>query len=328
MTKSEAQLRNEEEVKRLLNERGYSPSLSKKQAARAFDDFSIKPILIVLFLFLISIGVYGWLSTQNKPYKKRYSDIQEDNYTTTYNDREYISFNSCLDSIDDSEISTDDDEFWDKLINKYEQTIACYERYPSVASLSMKNEYQNRLDEIRAYSEESSRTEAENERIYQETLARNQAEYERKKAELDAETDRLFENYDKQRAERDEQYRQEQEERDRQAAAAEAQRQRQEQAAKARCDEYKATYGEKTASEIAESDPEVVGAKDAWARAQKKIRGCTGGNIVLKQSQRDRCNSYRSNEIATAESYHATYLSVLRAKTNYYINLKNSSCNY
>lgn len=274
--KSEAQLKNEVEVKRILEERGYSPASSKKRVAKTFGkSFSLKPLITVLAVTVLLAG--GWMYLQN-------NSLNNSSRTTSdgmvFTDGEWLS---------DSQMNPENTEANDM-------------------------EYQ--------YSQ------AENDEQYQEALAKNKAEYERKKAELDAETSQKLKAFDQQREERNAQYAAEQAERERRAAAIEAQQQQREQVAKAKCDDYKATYGDKTAAEIAEADSEVIKAKYNWTQAQKKVRSCTGGNIVYNASQREQCNLYRNQELQTAESHWLTYTNLLQQKTVYYGNLKIDSCGY
>ena len=330
--KSEAQIRNEEEVKRILKERGYNSTLSKKQVSRTFGSgLTIAPFIAVVSV--IAIVISGWFLLQNILPEISQDKIETSN--TSYSDselgQEYMNFSSCLSSIDSSEISLDDADFWNKYIERYEQTISCYDKYPSVASSTEKIDLQNKLSEFKENSKKAEANDAE----YKANIAKIDAELEKNLAKVKEESDawekelqRRTQERQKQRAELDAEYSRQQEERERRAAEAEAQRQQQEQAAQAKCDDYISKYGDKTAQEIAEADSEVKRAKYDWTSAQKKIRNCSGGNIVYNQSQRELCNSYRDQEVQTAESLHSAYTNLLQQKTSYYRSLKISSCGY
>lgn len=232
--KSDAQIKNEEEVQRILRERGYSSKSSKKQVAKTFGkSFSLKPLIILVLIVAVAVG--GWFFLKDSDLFKNQGSNPTDNKILSQEiNQDYIDFQSCIDSIDKSEIPLDDADFWNKHITRYENTISCYEKYPSVANISEKNDIQSKLDncierskQADANNEEYRRTEVENEKKYQEALARNQSEYERKTAELDAETEKKLEEYDRQRDERNAQYAKEKAERE---------------AKQARCDSFKAQY--------------------------------------------------------------------------------------
>ena len=328
--KSEAQVKNEEAVRRIIQERGYSLATNKKQVTKTFGrSFSIKPFITGFITVGLLFG--GWMYLRENLFGDKQHEGQFSEITTTKDDQEISGFYACLGEVDASEINLDDVEFWRKHIDRYEQTIACYDKYPSVGSLSEKNKLQTTLAEFQENAKQADANDVE----YRANMARIDVELEQNLARIkeeskawDTEISRRVQERQAQSAERQAEYARQQEERERQAAAAEAQRQQQEQAAKAKCDEYLAMYGDKTPAEIAESDSEVVNAKYRWTQAQKKIRDCVGGNTVPNQSQRELCNSYRDQELQAAESYYSTYINLLQQKTNHYRNLKINACGH
>ncbi|MGI6612432.1 MAG: hypothetical protein ACOX0Z_02570 [Candidatus Nanosyncoccaceae bacterium] len=326
--KSEAQIRNEEEVRRILEQRGYSTTASKKQTKKVLSNGFPFGIFFKSFL-AVGLLVGGWMLLQNNSFENKQSDGFSSEAMSAKSSEELTGFRDCLMAIDTSEIALDDSEFWSKYVSRYEQTISCYDKYPSVSSSSDKAELENKLARLKENLRSSEANDAEyraNINKIDNELAQNLAKIKKDSEDWEAELLKRTEERRAQSAERDAQYTKEQAERDRQVTTAEAQRQQQEQVAKAKCDEYKTKYGEKTASEIAESDPEVVRAKHDWTNTLKKVRSCTGGNVVYNQSQRELCNSYRNQEAQEAEAYRATYDSVLQQKTTYYRNLRISSC--
>lgn len=324
--KNEAQLRNEAEVRRVLEERGYNSASSKKKVKKYFNrGFSVGPF--IYGSILIGIVILGFFFFKDKLFGvKPNSDLNDDSMVVEV-DSNLTAFRECLDSIDFSEIAIDDIDFWNKHISRHEQAISCYDSYPSVSDLAEKNKLQDELAELKANSEKAEANDI-NYRMsmaqIDAELAENLARIREESAKWDQELSRSTQERQARSEELEAEYARQQQLREQQTAAAEAERQRQEQVAKAKCDEYKAMYGEKTANEIAESDSEVVRAKYAWTQAQKKIRSCNYGT----QPQRDLCNSYRDGEVQAAESYHATYVNILQQKVTYYINLKLNSCGY
>ena len=330
MPKTEAQIRNEEEVRRIMEERGYSPASNKKKVRNTFgSNFSFKPFIVGFLAIGLLIG--GGVLLQNNPFESRQNNSSANEKASSKNDEELAEFQACLGAIDTSEIALDDAEFWNKHISRYEQTLSCYDNHPSVADPSKKTELQNQLAEL----QNSSKLAEVNDATYRANMAQIDAELEQNLAKIKEESDawdaELLRRVQERQAQSDErraQYAREQAEREQQAAVIEAQRQQEQEAKKAKCNDYKSRYGEKSAAEIAESDPEVTRAKHNWVDAQKKIRDCSGGNKVYNQSQRELRNSYRDQEVQTAELLHSAYANLLQQKTVYYRNLKNESCDY
>jgi len=327
--KSAAQLKNEAEVQRILKERGYSSSApSHKQ----HKHFSITPFILMAIIAGLAYGgwhIYEQISQQEQSTIAKNETEDEAGGQTIGS--EYSSYLTCLRNADQSEIAIDDPQFWEKYISQYEQQLACHNDYPTASDPTLKQT----LEENLAQAKENLSQANVNDAKYRQAMAEldrqaqeRQAKYEQEKRELDAATAQKLQEYDKQRAERDAQYEAQRVEQERQTAASEAQRQANEQAAKAKCDEYKTLYGDKTAQELAEADPEVTGAKASWQQAQKKVRSCTNGNVVSTQAQRERCNAYRDQELATANAYYSTYLNTLSQKVGYYTSLRINSCGY
>lgn len=339
--KSEAQLKNEAEVKRILAERGYSSANNKKKVNKAFGrSFSLKPFFIGLFL--IAIIIYGALLLRDNPFFDNGQSRQSNIATNVTIDQEYSDFQACLGSINNSDISIDDSEFWQKYIARYEQTIACYDRYSSVASSIEKSNLQEKLAEFRQNSaqaelnnEEYRRAVAESEREYQESIAKSQAEYERRKVEIDAESIKKSEERSAQRAELERQIAETEAEIERQRqqiTASEARRQQEEQNTKAKCDNYLAIYGDRTAAELAEEDPEVRSAKNVLNQKSKAYTSAYNSlyksNVVLTESQRAPLREKYNSAKAELDSAEYSYKTLLNQKTTYYSNLKYNACGY
>lgn len=331
MSKTEAQIKSEEEVRRIMEERGYFPASNKKKVEEVFgNNFPFRPF-IVGFL-VIGFLVSGGILLQNNPSAENKQDDNSVNeFTSSKNDKELAEFQTCLSSIDTSEITLDDVEFWNKHINRYKQTIFCYDNYPSVADSFEKVKLQDQITKL----QNNSKSAEANYTTYRANIAQIDAELARNLAEIkkrgdawDTELSKRVQDRQVQNDERNAQYAKEQVAREQQSTALEAQRQQEQAAKKAKCDNYKSTYGEKMATEIAEADSEVIRVKHNWTKAQRKIKNCKGGNIVYNQSSRELCNSYRDQEVQVAESLYSIYTSLLQQKTIYYRNLKNEACNY
>ena len=229
MPKTEAQIRNEEEVRRIMEERGYSSISNKKKVKKAFgNNFPFKPF-IVGFL-VIGFLVSGGIILQNNPFGNEQRDSSIDEATSSKNNEELAEFQACLGAIDTSEIALDDVEFWNKHISRYEQTLSCYDNHPSVVDSSKKTELQNQLAEL----QNSSKSVEANDATYRANMAQIDAELEQNLAKIKEEGDawdvELLKKVQARQAQSDErstQYAKEQAERE---------------AKQARCDAFKAQY--------------------------------------------------------------------------------------
>ncbi len=330
--KSEAQLRNEAEVKRILEERGYSSTSSKKATEKALKNkgFSFKQFLVGFVAMAILIAGGGWAYFQfftHKDHSEPEETTSIKHYYDDEDDADFIGFENCLNAVDESEVSLDDPEFWNKYIGRYESMISCYDQYPGIGSDFDKKKLEETLAEYRGYRDQASANEAD----YQAKMEQIEVERQKRLAEIEANAAAWDAELAERTKEREvesmrlqEEWAQQQAEYEKQQADAEAARLQKEQAAKERCDNYLATYGEKTAEELADADSEVVRAKYNWTQAQKKIRNCSGYSSM---NQSEKCRAYQEEEQATADSLLNTYLNTRIDKISYYMHLRTEACN-
>lgn len=229
MPKAEAQIRNEEEVRRIMEERGYSSISSKKKVKKAFgNNFPFKPF-IVGFL-VIGFLVSGGILLQNNLFGNEQRDSSIDEATSSKNNEELAEFQACLGAIDTSEIALDDVEFWNKYISRYEQTLSCYDNHPSVADPSKKTELQNQLAEL----QNNLKSVEANDATYRANMAQIDAELEQNLAKIKEEGD----TWDAELSKRVQERQAQSDERSAQYAKEQAER----EAKQAKCDAFKAQY--------------------------------------------------------------------------------------
>ena len=317
--KSEAQIKNEEEVKRVLKERGYSSSFNKRQVAEKFGgNFSIKSILAVVAILIIG-GAVGWFFLQN-------NISGNDDSKKSVSNQELEGFQACLDAIDNSEISADDDNFWNKIITRYEQTISCYDKYPTVASVTEKNDLQNKLDEYREKSKQENANDieyrestAKSEKTYQESIINSKSEYEKEVTTTNTEQNNNKNSQSNtgqttinNTTETNE----------------EAQKQEQERAAKEKCDNYLATYGNSTPEELARNDSDVASKYNTWQNWLRQAQEVEGVQFTYQmcQSYWNRGRTCPSQYAGKAQEAEAEYNQILEQRIEYYRNLRVSSC--
>lgn len=137
---SEAQKRNEDEVRKIMEQRGYNTKAYKKQQKKNYRDFSLIPKIFVAMLLLAGVACAVVFFVLNPP---KESKITEDfhNFETAAsrsNEDETAVFHECLDAAGKDHPDYDDPQFYDKLIAEYNNKIACYDSHPNVASSTEK----------------------------------------------------------------------------------------------------------------------------------------------------------------------------------------------
>ncbi|MDO4508040.1 MAG: hypothetical protein Q4B65_01500 [Candidatus Saccharibacteria bacterium] len=115
MSKSQAQIENEQEVRRIMKERGYTPSNSlfddtkpKEQKTKHGSSFKI---FISLFA-IIGLSIGGIFVFRNIEEKRLYQ-LNTCIYQTTESDNE----------------TSENDDYYTKKMAKYETQIQCYEKH-------------------------------------------------------------------------------------------------------------------------------------------------------------------------------------------------------
>ena len=108
-----------------------------------------------------------------------------DEVVSSKGNKEFAEFQACLGAVDMSEIALDDAGFWNKHISRYEQTLSCYDNYPSVANLSERVELQNQLTELQ---NSSSLAEA-NDVTYRANMTQIDVKLEQNLAKIKEESD-------------------------------------------------------------------------------------------------------------------------------------------
>ena len=342
MPKTEAQIRNEEEVRRIMEERGYSPASNKKKVRKTFgNNFPFKPF--ISGFLIIGFLITGGIILQNNPLNNNNNEQDSNSIgenTPSVSDRELEEFQACLGSIDTSEINLDDVEFWNKHISRYEQILSCYDNYPSVANPSKKAQIQNQLTEL----QNNSKAAEANETAYQEKIAQINAEYQASMAQIDAELEQnlakikeegdawdaeLLRRVQERQAQReaiDADNKKKQDEYDAQQKAKKEAEEQAKQEKIARC----ATYVGKTKEELADNDSDVKNAKNIYNNASsaynKAFNNYKAALNVSNQSLRNTRKAAMDEAKSTMDTAQSNYNNIRNSKLSYYSRIL-SSCN-
>ncbi len=139
--KSEAQRRNENEVRRIMEQRGYDTAAHKKQQKNIFRDHLVIPKIIIGILLIGGVACGVFFVFSNIENSKNSGDLHTDkdaskdisNDMTAGTDADNGSFFQCYDAIEEKNIDINDAAFWDKTISYYKAIINCYDMYPDSA---------------------------------------------------------------------------------------------------------------------------------------------------------------------------------------------------
>lgn len=328
MSKTEAQIRNEEEVRRIMEERGYSSASSKKKVKKAFgNSFPFKPFIVGFLVVGLLIG--GGILLQNNPFENKQDDNSINEVASSKSDKELAEFQACLGSIDTSEIALDDMEFWSKHISRYEQAISCYDSYPSVADSSEKTELQNQLAEL----QNNSKSAEANDATYRANMTQIDAELEQNLAKIKEEGDawdtELLRRVQERQAQREAIDADNKKKQDKYDAQQKAKKEAEEQAKQekiARC----VTYVGKTKEELADNDSDVKNAKNTYNNASsaynKAFNDYKAALNVSNQSLRDTRKAAMDEAKSTMDAAQSNYNNIRNSKLSYYSQIL-SSCN-
>lgn len=246
---------------------------------------SLKPIMIAI---LAVIGLFGGvaaiLSTSKRPTKEtamedsgnEVSDIQ-------------VQLNSCLRAAQ-ADVEAGDPEFFQKLGTSYKAQIDCYNQYdnsnPTKKGLEEKlNNVEIAMQKARANAAEYDRLAAQINEEHRQYVAALDVEA----ARHDDETRRRLEEDAEAAAKRQAELEAERARREAELAANQAAIAKAEQEKVARCNEYKAQYGDKSAEELARTDTSVVQAYNTWQDYAQKAEEYRNSGVVLSQAQ---CQNY------------------------------------
>lgn len=345
MEKSEAQLRQEEEIRRIKEERGWDTKEYQKaleKVSRSPKIFKIMSVVLAVAVSVVAIlmkdditSFIGSIFRSNEPEKIEQKDLQ----------KQMSDFNECLKDIEIPEI--DEPNFYEDLISKYEETISCYVTHPDVSNQSEKTTLEQELEAIKIAAsqnvseEEKQQVILESNTKYQEAITRIDKEYQEKLVEIDAEsakndaeTKSWLDNYDKERAEQKTQYEKERAEREAREEATKKQQEAEARAKKEKCDNALERYGkdDNEAAIMAKNDAYILGLYQKWQEYDREATEYENSGTVITYAQcqlfyvRGRgCPAYSRD---AANSYKEKYDSALSEKVASYVNLRKSACGY
>lgn len=293
---------------------------------------SLKPaIIMVLVIIGLSGGIVAMLSTSGRPTEEVVIEDSGDGVSDVQ-----VQLRMCLRTAQ-ADIEVGDPEFYPKLIASYKAQITCYDRYDNESSA--KQDLENKLNSAEVAARDAGTSQAAIDAEYDRRAAQIDAEHRRHMADLDtkateqeAETERWLQEDAEAVAKRQAEWEAEQARREAELVANQAAIAKAEQEKVARCNEYKAQYGDKSAEELARTDISVVQAYNTWQDYAQKAEEYRNSGVVLSQAQ---CQNYilkgrvcpRQYE-AKAQEAETYYNQLFSQKVQAYNSSRKLACGY
>lgn len=207
MEKTDAQQRNEDEVRRIMRERGFetaSESSSKKK--RRDFDFSIigKSLVAVIIIGGLSFGVLALLNTSKND--EMVKDTSADNNTAQNVD--YAGLATCLDAAY-TDVEAGDPQFYPKLIASYKAQLDCHNQYPTPDNESEISNIKQRLGNVEIAAKDAGVSQSDIDSVYSSVssdLQKRLSEIDAAAAANNVETERKLQRYDEESAARNAEY--------------------------------------------------------------------------------------------------------------------------
>lgn len=164
MEKTDAQQRNEDEVRRIMRERGFeTASESKPKKKRRDFDFSIigKVLAAIVVIGGLSFGVFALI---NAPKNDEVVKDTSDNDDAPQN-ADYAGLAVCLNAAY-TDVEAGDPQFYPKLIASYKAQLDCHSQYPTPDNESEISDIKQRLSNVEIAAKDAGVSQADIESAY------------------------------------------------------------------------------------------------------------------------------------------------------------------
>lgn len=164
MEKTDAQQRNEDEVRRIMRERGFETALESKPKKKRRDfDFGVigKVLVAVVIISGLSFGVFALI---NAPKNDEVVKDTSDNEDTPQN-ADYAGLAVCLNAAY-TDVEAGDPQFYPKLIASYKAQLDCHSQYPTPDNESEISDIKQRLSNVEIAAKDAGVSQADIESAY------------------------------------------------------------------------------------------------------------------------------------------------------------------
>ena len=331
MERGEVEKRNAEEVRRIMEERGYNTKAYQKEQRKGSRDFSVIPKIVAVIVLIGGSIAGGTILIKNVFPDQSNSTLEFDE---SYGEAQ--EFKDCINKIDTSELDVTSGDFSSYLKSRYRQQIEYYEKYPQFSDPEETAILQSQLDELDSI-EHSDMSDEERQRRYteinaqhQRSIAKANREYEAAIAKLDAEkavgdskSREWLANYDQEKAARDEEYTRQKNERDARETA---------------CNNFKTQYGN-NATSIADNNSEVKALYAKYQEASNEAQdlrenmsvytnGCARNASYCNKQAMDMIEEEEKHYSSLAQSYYKQYTNKRQQIIDSYNNQRRQACGY
>ena len=164
MEKTDAQQRNEDEVRRIMRERGFeTASESKSKKKRRDFDFSVigKVLATIVVIGGLSFGVFALI---NAPKNDEMVKDTSDNEDAPQN-ADYAGLAVCLNATY-TDVEAGDPQFYPKLIASYKAQLDCHNQYPTPDNESEISDIKRRLNSVEIAAKDAGVSQADIDSAY------------------------------------------------------------------------------------------------------------------------------------------------------------------
>lgn len=207
MEKTDAQQRNEDEVRRIMRERGFETALESKPKKKRRDfDFSIigKVLAAIVVIGGLSFGVFALINAPKNDEVVKDTSGNED----TPQNADYAGLAVCLNAAY-TDVEAGDPQFYPKLIASYKAQLDCHNQYPTPDNESEISDIKQRLGNVEIAAKDAGVSQTDIDSAYSSissNLQKRLSEIDAEAAANDAETERKLRQYDEESAARNAEY--------------------------------------------------------------------------------------------------------------------------
>lgn len=316
MEKTDVQQRNEDEVRRIMRERGFETASESKPKKKCGDfDFGIigKVLAAIVIVGGLSFGVFALINTPKND--ETVKDTSDDNNAEQNTD--YVGLAACLNAAY-MDVEVGDPQFYPKLIASYKAQLDCHSQYPTPDNESEISDIKQRLSNVEIAAKDASVSQTDIDSVNESTSSKKMSNISRNENQVTSTVTQNISSNDSVDSTNENEITSEQKPT--------------QTTTNTKCDNYKLTYGDKTPGTLANEDSYVASLYNTWQNWKRQADDWENQGVVLTQSQ---CSAYTlkgkvcpRNYRFKAQEAEQTYINAFNSKVQYYTNLRISACGY
>ena len=316
MEKTDVQQRNEDEVRRIMRERGFETASEFKLKKKRRDfDFSVigKVLIAIVIIGGLSFGVFMLINAPKNDEMVKDTSENED----VPQNADYAGLAACLDAAY-TDVEAGDPQFYPKLIASYKAQLDCHSKYPTPDNESEISDIKQRLNNVEIAAKDASVSQTDIDSAYESISSKIMSNIPRNENQVTSTVTQNISSNDSADSTNKNEITSEQKPA--------------QTTTNTKCDNYKLTYGDKTPETLANEDSYVASLYNTWQNWKRQADDWESQGVVLTQSQ---CSAYTlkgkvcpRNYRLKAQEAEQTYTNAFNSKVQYYTNLRISTCGY